>query len=479
METVLKKWGIPILGIGALSAFPVVFMYFNNASEADFSDAVQPLAVFCAIGAAVFLAAYLLTRSPGKSSLIAGTFMLAFCNFSLLEAGLKALFPNLFYWHTLPIVLVIWLEVSILIWAFLSDEAGDLVALVMCLVFCGLILVNAAAGMPKLLEKLQTNRQLAERNEEPVVQTEANGDMPNVYLLIFDEYANFPQMEEYYHYDNAVLKDFLTENHFTISYDSHNESIYTTTVLTNLVNLDYVVSDDDSPGKKELVRKGGALFTQMQEHGYAVRMVDTYRAFGGDSLVEAEKSASAATAAGEDLAYLIYSKTAAYPLCTVDTSSIYSTIVETEAFLSSEELIPASPAFTLAYLNFPHAPFVMDEDGEPIPSNCYYNWAYYLGQHKYATKIMIETIENILENDGDSIIVIQSDHGARSIPTSLELKSNPLNAVYYRSIPIDEIKGLSSVNTLRVILSQLWGEELALLDVPPAKPMVEQGSDYD
>lgn len=470
METVLKKWGIPILGIGALSAFPVVFMYFNNASEADFSDVVQPLAVFCTIGAAVFLAAYLLTRSPGKSSLIAGTFMLAFCNFSLLEAGLKTLFPNLFYWHTLPIVLVIWLEVSILIWAFLSDEAGDLAALVMCLVFCGLILVNAAAGMPKLLEKLQTNRQLAERDEEPVVQTEANGDMPNVYLLIFDEYANFPQMEEYYHYDNAVLKDFLTENHFTISYDSHNESIYTTTVLTNLMNLDYVVDDFVSTGEKEILRKNGTLFTHIRNHGYTAQIIDAYGFFADESPITSANT-TATTMAGENLAYLIYKKTAIYPFYQVDTSSALETVKVFEDYISGEKIFFDVPTFTISYLSFPHPPMIADEHGNSLPVELYYDWNYYVGQYKYATSIMIKAVTNILQNDPNSIILLQSDHGARMMGDSpLEHKNSPLNAVYYQGKPISEIRNQSSVNTLRLVLSRLWKEAFPLVDVPACVP---------
>lgn len=104
MKSKIKELAPALLGVVFISAFPVVFLYCNNAGEADVSDALQPLLVFCALGLAVFLAFLLFTKSPGKSSIISGLFMLAFSNFSFLENGLKMVFPNLHYWHTLPIL---------------------------------------------------------------------------------------------------------------------------------------------------------------------------------------------------------------------------------------------------------------------------------------------------------------------------------------------------------------------------------------
>ena len=48
----------------------------------------------------------------------------------------------------------------------------------------------------------------------------------------------------------------------------------------------------------------------------------------------------------------------------------------------------------------------------------------------------------------------------------LEAMNNPLNIVYYRGETMDEIKGLSGVNTLRTVLSRLFNEEYPLIEVP-------------
>ena len=49
----------------------------------------------------------------------------------------------------------------------------------------------------------------------------------------------------YYDYDNQEFSDFLTQRGFNISYGSHNtESIWTSTIVPNILNLSYVASDD-------------------------------------------------------------------------------------------------------------------------------------------------------------------------------------------------------------------------------------------
>ena len=79
---------------------------------------------------------------------------------------------------------------------------------------------------------------------------------------------------------------------------------------------------------------------------------------------------------------------------------------------------------------------------------------------------MIRIIENIIENDPEAVVLLMSDHGARSRSEfTIEMKTNPLNAVYFRGEKLD-IEGLSSVNTLRTILNRLLQLDLPMVNVP-------------
>ena len=77
-------------------------------------------------------------------------------------------------------------------------------------------------------------------------------------------------MEKYFNYDNSKFTGYLERVGFNISYTSHNESIMTSTVATNLVNLDYVVNNDMPEAEKAYYRKNNFLFRYLKEKGYKI-----------------------------------------------------------------------------------------------------------------------------------------------------------------------------------------------------------------
>jgi len=424
-----------------------------------------------------------LTHSAGKAAIIAALFMLILTNFSFLEKAIKHVLPGLKYWHTAPIVLVAGLHIAYLLWRFLKDEMAADIMKITGLVFGGLILFNVAISTPQIINHVQAQRQLrqaqAERQEQ---QSGTATDMPNIYLIIFDEYANFPQMEEYYQYDNAPLRGFLEEHNFSISYTSHNDSIISSTILTNLVNCNYIVDNYTSESDRKVLRKNGALFDILRNHGYRVQIFETGDCFGGslpDHLEKAAFKSGATTIGGDNLQDILLQRTIIYPIQRVlanDNSLLDNRVMIMADYLSLPEALPKGGVFTLAYFSFPHQPFLVNENGESNDPGQWENWKdpqYYLGQYQYATKQMLRILENIVNNDPNSIIILQSDHGARASTDEkfmtkfpLEVMNNPLNTVYYQGNNSLDISGLSSVNTLRIILNELFDLNYEIVPVP-------------
>ena len=99
----------------------------------------------------------------------------------------------------------------------------------------------------------------------------------------------------------------------------------------------------------------------------------------------------------------------------------------------------------------------------------YNNWTdkkYYLEQYIYIMSEITKCVENIIENDPNSIIILESDHGPRFNPEiPLEDRLNILNAVYYKGETIKEIDSKSSVNTWRTIINKLFNYSLENLEV--------------
>lgn len=468
-----SAWLLPCLSVAAVTAFPAVFLYCQNAEETSFFEVAPFLFGSVAVGLVLFACLAVVTKSSGKAALVTSFFMLLMLNFSYVENAMKLVLPNLKYWHTVPVVVVAALHIAWFLWRLMKEETASDASKVLCLVFGGLILLNAVTAVPQIMEHARAIRALqASKNSQTEQRPPSDADMPNVYLLIFDEYANFPEMEEYYNYDNAPLKDFLAEHNFNISYTSHNESILSHTVQTNMASLDYLVNDSTPLSERNLLRHNGALFELMRGHGYSVRILENGDFYGG-SMPEGYSSSTsvATTAEGVDMEMLLCQKTILYPMF-----QKYDAQVIQDYNIISDHLVATAGevrnTFTLAYFGFPHPPFVVDENGKELGSGAYAgpevwsNKSFYLGQFKYTTKLMLSILSGIIEQDPRAVIMVMSDHGARGTPgVPYEMKSNSLNALYYQG-ETQEIEGLSNVNTLRFIMNCLFDLNYEMVPVP-------------
>lgn len=475
MKQLVKKWGIPLLAVVLTAIFPAVFLYCNNANEADFSEILAPLMAFACAGLVLFLIASLFTRHAAKAAVISILFVLLLENFAAVEDAFAAVIPGIRYWHVLPLTIFILLHVAYFVWKRMPDELSKIVITVVCVVFGALTVVNGAIAVPGEINKYNAKKMEEEQKlAEEENSSEADENLPNIYLLIFDEFSGFHQMEKYYQYDNTTLKNFLEKKGFTISYDSHNESIITTTITTNLVNLDYVVDNTTPSAEKKVLRQNGALFELMEEKGYAIRKLTTTGLYGEDYSVDGVTSSSAAVSGtGETLEMILMKKTVLYPLAgeTVDDT------MEIVKFLEDKSNIPTMPTLTLAHLAISHTPFYYDENGNLISVDDWDNWvddSIYLGVYQYNSKIIMAIAENLVENDPNALIIMMSDHGARaSTNRSLFMEkfelndmNNIFNVFYYKGEDLSGYTDLSGVNTLRMLLNKTIGTSYDEVEVP-------------
>ena len=92
---------------------------------------------------------------------------------------------------------------------------------------------------------------------------------------------------------------------------------------------------------------------------------------------------------------------------------------------------------------------------------------------------MERIVEDIQKNDPDALIILMSDHGARyphwqvdhygakAYDASVETlyMQNILNCVYYQGKEMD-IEGKSGINTLRIVLNEIFMTNYEMLDNP-------------
>jgi len=328
-----------------------------------------------------------------------------------------------------------------------------------------LLLINLVPAAPTILQKLASDNQ-----ESSVSGGTEETNQPNIYWLIFDECASFPVMEKHYGYTDTTFQDHLTERGFYISHSSRNESGNTNAVLTNCLNLDYVVNSNMPLSEINTYTFDPPMYRLLSEKQYRILGVgDTLWLGGLESVTGPDAAAGGQTMEGIGVTEMILNNTVIAPFMVFDGTEASRVVLDSFEYLQDpEHITPNSGTFTLSYLCTPHQPFLFDENGNNVAPANYNNWddpRYYLGQYIFVMKNLCEVVDCILENDKDCIIVVQSDHGPRSKDgMTFEERTNVLNAVYYRNEDMSQIEGLSSVNTFRLIFSKLF--DMDMKEVP-------------
>ena len=269
------------------------------------------------------------------------------------------------------------------------------------------------------------------------------------------------------------LHHFLKIVDLLFHYSSVNDSFQTKTVLSNYINLDYIAKDTMSYNERTDLLKNRTVFNLLEKGGYEVRALSGGGMFGlkGDTMI------ASTTIGGEDFVTLIVKNTALYPFIKQNAYENAREYLEAFNKFDSEELYDTDlPQVNFAYFLLPHQPFLFDRTGGTVSlshANDWVNKEYYLNQLIFTTNQIEKSVENILKNDSDSIIIIQSDHSARNLQTASGEgiiedadKRHFLNAVYYKGEAINEIEGKSGVNTLRYIFGKVLDVEMPELEVP-------------
>jgi len=90
-----------------------------------------------------------------------------------------------------------------------------------------------------------------------------------------------------------------------------------------------------------------------------------------------------------------------------------------------------------------HLPILYDKNGKYVSDDKYYDLDYYVDNYIYSTKALISILNYIKDNDGDSIIVVQGDHGIHILDDkylkdyfntdnqgALNIKNSTMSAIY-------------------------------------------------
>ncbi|MEG0178619.1 MAG: sulfatase-like hydrolase/transferase [Oscillospiraceae bacterium] len=395
-------------------------------------------------------------------------------NYTFIDKLAKRFTPMLRKWHTVPLLLVV-IGLFVYFLARKLPTVTEALVTIVCIAFSALIVVNLVSAIPSGIAKL---RHKTYTNAFDNIDITFKKDRPNIYCLLYDEYASFYQQEKYLGYKNEELPSFFADNNIVNSLSSANEANSTNIILSNLFMLDYVADYNTTYKELDTMRETGALHGILKKAGYTERGVGAYEWLGLNIDGNSKAVGQAVTLNGDSVWTLLFKPTCFANGGTLDMHNDDSKQAMENDFdeLDNMEIKKDSSLFTFFYIMCPHPPYYFNADGETNMEAFAHTGdknqnPYYIEQLKYTDTRIEKSVKRIIEQDSNSIIIIMSDHGFRFDDNTPYLERRRiLNAVYYKGQDLDELEGKSTVNTFRLLLNKELNLNLDYKEVPNEMP---------
>ena len=501
MKKKLTPYLISVALVILVSSFMPLLLFFSNVEAISFLEVLIFIGAFSGIGLILFTILRLINKSTYKSATITAVVTLIYQNIGRLEEFIGP-------WFVILLFAALMVGLGFLVKKVLSDSIAKTFTKVFSITLAALCLFNTVTTLDRITDKSKIGTKIdLEVREQLLYLSEGKGEpkdatLPNIYFFLPDEYAGFNSAEKFLDYDNKDFKNFLESNNFEVSTTSTNYSSGTMECLADVFNLE-INEDNRYANSNEAYCKAktanGAFFEMIEGLGYNVR------AFQPIDLINYESESSqtgkfwSTNADGELSIEIMLKPTLLYPLrdaglqvlnLITGGASVGGGLVHELAAANAEPLeyftkddaqYPDN-TFNFCYGLIPHNPYYYDAEGNIIDKNSEHNNVQtpknYLDQYKYTTTLLTKSVENIIANDPNSIIILMSDHGLRvkdgakdTWMKDMTPKDNAdiLCAVYYKGEEFADLEGLCGANVLITLFNEVYGYNI---------PYIAQSDNY-
>ena len=325
----------------------------------------------------------------------------------------------------------------------------------------------------------------------PKTLTEETTENPDIYYIILDAYGRNDVLSEHFNYDNQTFTDQLIKRGFVVSQKSTSNYPTTFLSLASTLNMRLLNVEAEQIGARTndytqfySLIQDNVVGRFLQSKGYQYVSAATH--WGGT-----EKSEIAdhffrldPPLLSSEFATILFNNTAAQPFA----PSIHDRHHFAFQSLKQGPQIKG-PAFFLSHVLIPHPPYVFTEDGQQKHAISKFRSPHtegreeertpYIEQLQYTNRLLLDAIDSILSrSEVQPIIIIQSDHGpdisaqpAPLFPLNatgekfLRERHSILNAALLPpSLKQHWREDLTSINTFRLLFSELFGAPYPLLE---------------
>lgn len=458
----------------AVAAYPVLFLYGQNAKIINLTDIILPLGLPVLVAGIGFGLFYLFQRRQATASLSMAAFMVFYYLYGYIYNRLVNLdlFP-VYHFILLPIIVTLGIYAGYFI-SLVKGVAVVSIQKVLVFVSVALVVINLVVTIPVEVQKIIPR-------QAPVLPTKTvidlNKKYPDIYFIIFDEYVGFDAMRNYWHNDAVdQFAAFLTQNHFFVAENSLSVTHNTLSEMASRLNLHQYKEDTDSTIMLAALRNN-IVMQILKSYGYTTVVINM--AFQGIIADEdvSFKSGEVEGLGSDEFKRTFINSTMADAFGNLLQNNDQVAVKQRDLLLyalgKTTDLADVhSPKFVYTHLLLPHEPFIFDANGNLLPQQDFYDWHYYLGQYQYTTKLAEKLATKLLaqaDPDNPPVIIIQSDHGARNLQSRTDgdivingvLENYPtedynmvLNSLYLPGYDTSQLpNNLAPIDTFELVLN--------------------------
>lgn len=315
---------------------------------------------------------------------------------------------------------------------------------------------------------------------------------PDIFFIVFDEYASSASLKKYLHFDNSKLDTALANNNFYTS--RHSKSNYNSTPLSiaSSLNLDYFnapvegkLTDPKSLAIAQHSFKQSLVPKFLEKEGYKIINqglidIDKYPADEESFFsIPFVKNMLSETLWGRVKKEILWHLVVKFPnwkfLSDKSPSIVERNKSNYKALLTQLNMQNDQPKFVLAHFLLPHGDFFLTKEGKPrkitFTDHTILRDSLYLDQLVYANT-WIDTISTAanLQFKRPRVIIIEGDHGYREIQLkdktgySREKQFMNLNTYYFSDKNYQHLyDSISPVNSFRIVFNKYFNTRLPII----------------
>ena len=446
----------------------------------------------CLFTIILFLLLSLICKSSPTAAFSTFCVLAFFLFFGPVHDLLKSIFGKSFF-SSYKFVVPVSFFLIVLSTLYLNSRSASLTKLsrylnMLFVIFCALELIMVVVNTFRVLK---TNNLIYP--DMRLCNTYSSVDLPDsskpdIYYLVFDEYTNNSTLQKLWGFDNSPITNWLSNNGFYVISESNSNYNATPFSLGSTFNMNYLdkeIGDKGSSINDLRANKSLSInetFCILNKENYAIRFIAPFNnSIENNGLSHyfdylSEEQLYASTFLGRFARDILWNFKKKKPARFENFSNSYTgkaedinrTIAEIKS--TTDTSIHRNAKIVYGHLMITHEPHLFDSTGNLRSSEDFTTnnqpFSTYTTQVLYANKVIQGLVSHIqATNKKNTVIIIQGDHGYRSLPTSMRNYYFPIfNAVYFPDKNYAKLyKEMSPVNTFRIFFNQYFNQKYELL----------------